>query len=218
LIIRFIVQTIGRDRSGAVWIDASSDVSRPDPSGADQIDVEHEPTDLMLGLFLGHGLVLHCRCSADLPCEVDLVAVEDWEWPASLLASGNRGGREPHGALAGAEQPRQVAGARVLRRWQRAQGWSITRYRDQIQEGDDVALWLAGHDAGVVALGVVTGEVEDVPGVAAPYWTDPADAQAVRMWMPLRLTEVFLDAPITGSTPPSVESGLAVLRSGEFAT
>ena len=77
------------------------------------------------------------------------------------------------------------------------EGWSITRYRDQIQEGDDVALWLAGHDAGVVALGVVTGEVEDVPGVAAPYWTDPADAQAVRMWMPLRLTEVFLDAPIT---------------------
>lgn len=33
------------------------------------------------------------------------------------------------------------------------EGWSVTRYRDQIQEGDDVALWLAGRDAGVVALG-----------------------------------------------------------------
>ena len=42
--------------------------------------------------------------------------------------------------------------------------WSITRYRDQIQEGDDVALWLAGHDGGVVALGTVTGAVEDVFG------------------------------------------------------
>lgn len=42
--------------------------------------------------------------------------------------------------------------------------WSITRYRDQVQEGDDVALWLAGRDAGVVALGVVTGAVEDVRG------------------------------------------------------
>jgi predicted RNA-binding protein with PUA-like domain len=75
--------------------------------------------------------------------------------------------------------------------------WSITRYRDQIQEGDDVALWLAGHDAGVVALGVVTGDVEDVEGDDDPYWTDPADAQAVRTRMPLRLAEVFLDAPIT---------------------
>jgi hypothetical protein len=35
--------------------------------------------------------------------------------------------------------------------------WSITRYRDQIQEGDDVALWLAGREAGVVALGTATG-------------------------------------------------------------
>jgi uncharacterized protein DUF3883/EVE domain-containing protein len=77
------------------------------------------------------------------------------------------------------------------------EGWSITRYRDQIQEGDDVALWLAGRDAGVVALGVVTGDVEDVVGDDDPYWTDPVDAQAVRMQMPLRLHEVFLDAPIT---------------------
>jgi hypothetical protein len=76
-------------------------------------------------------------------------------------------------------------------------GWSITRYRDQIQEGDDVALWLSGRDAGVVALGVVTGDVEDVVGLDDSYWTDPADAEAVRMWMPLRLTEVFLDAPMT---------------------
>jgi predicted RNA-binding protein with PUA-like domain len=77
------------------------------------------------------------------------------------------------------------------------ESWSITRYRDQIQEGDDVALWLAGPDAGVVALGVVTGDVEDVPGDDDPYWTDRADAEAVRMRMPLRLTEVFLDAPVT---------------------
>jgi predicted RNA-binding protein with PUA-like domain len=77
------------------------------------------------------------------------------------------------------------------------ESWSITRYRDQIQKGDDVALWLAGRDAGVVALGVVTGEVEDVPGADDSYWADPADAAAVRMSMPLRLTEVFLDAPIT---------------------
>jgi predicted RNA-binding protein with PUA-like domain len=77
------------------------------------------------------------------------------------------------------------------------ESWSITRYRDQIQQGDDVALWLSGREAGVVALGVVTGDVEDVVGDDGPYWTDPADAHAVRMRMPLRLTEAFLDAPVT---------------------
>jgi predicted RNA-binding protein with PUA-like domain len=76
--------------------------------------------------------------------------------------------------------------------------WSITRYRDQIQEGDDVALWLAGRDAGVVGLGTVTGPVEDVfGGDIDPYWVRREDANAVRMRMPLRLNELFLDDPVT---------------------
>jgi hypothetical protein len=40
-IIPMIIQTIGRDSSGAVWTDKASNVSRPDPSGAIQIDAEH---------------------------------------------------------------------------------------------------------------------------------------------------------------------------------
>jgi hypothetical protein len=35
-----ITQTIGLDPSGAVWTDEASNVSRLDPSGADQIDAE----------------------------------------------------------------------------------------------------------------------------------------------------------------------------------
>jgi hypothetical protein len=46
LIIRLIIQTILLDPSGAAWTDDPSNVSRPDPSGADQIDVEHQATDL----------------------------------------------------------------------------------------------------------------------------------------------------------------------------
>jgi hypothetical protein len=41
LIIPMIIQTIGLDPSGAVWTDEASNVSRPDPSGAIQIDAEH---------------------------------------------------------------------------------------------------------------------------------------------------------------------------------
>jgi hypothetical protein len=41
LIIRLIIQTIRRDPSGAVWTDGASNVSRPDPPGAVQVDAEH---------------------------------------------------------------------------------------------------------------------------------------------------------------------------------
>ena len=44
--ICLIIQTIRRDPSGSLWIDAASNMSGPDPSGADQVDVDHEATDL----------------------------------------------------------------------------------------------------------------------------------------------------------------------------
>jgi hypothetical protein len=49
LIIPVIIQTIRLDPSRSVWIDRASNVSRPDPSGTDQIDVEHQATDLAVG-------------------------------------------------------------------------------------------------------------------------------------------------------------------------
>jgi hypothetical protein len=53
LIIRLIIQTIGLDRSGSDQIDDPSNVSRPDPSGADQIDAEHQATDLAVAASRG---------------------------------------------------------------------------------------------------------------------------------------------------------------------
>src|SRR4029450_3209903 len=38
-----------RERSGSVWIDGALNVSRPDRSGADQIDAEHQATELAVG-------------------------------------------------------------------------------------------------------------------------------------------------------------------------
>jgi hypothetical protein len=46
LIIRLIIQMIRRN---PFWIDGASNVSSLDPSGADQIDAEHQPTDLAVG-------------------------------------------------------------------------------------------------------------------------------------------------------------------------
>lgn len=49
LIIPMIIQTILLDPSEAVWTDIASDVSRPDPSGVNQSDVEHRATDVVVG-------------------------------------------------------------------------------------------------------------------------------------------------------------------------
>ena len=49
LIIRLIIHTIRRDRTRSDQIDEALNVSRPDPSGADQIDAEHQATDLAVG-------------------------------------------------------------------------------------------------------------------------------------------------------------------------
>ena len=52
LIIRLIIQTILLHPSRAIWTDEASNVSRPDPSGADQIDAEHQTTDLAVGVLI----------------------------------------------------------------------------------------------------------------------------------------------------------------------
>ena len=55
--MRLIIQTIRQDPSGSVWTDEASNVSRPDRSGADQIDAEHQATDLVHMEFVEPGRV-----------------------------------------------------------------------------------------------------------------------------------------------------------------
>jgi hypothetical protein len=53
LIIRLIIQTILLDPSGAVWTDSASNVSRPDPSEAIQVDAEHPTRNRKVVDFFG---------------------------------------------------------------------------------------------------------------------------------------------------------------------
>jgi hypothetical protein len=55
LIIRLIIHTILLDPSRAVWTDEASNVSSLDPSGSDQIDAEHQATDLAVGVRIPRG-------------------------------------------------------------------------------------------------------------------------------------------------------------------
>jgi hypothetical protein len=97
LIIRLIIQSIRRDRSGSVWIDDPSNVSRPDPSGADQIDAEHQATDLMPERRQGRPLVHERAAGATAPLRSVGLYVAHRAGPRrGLLATSSRH-RPPHG-------------------------------------------------------------------------------------------------------------------------
>ena len=63
LILRLIIQTIRRDLSGSVQIDEASNLSSLDPSGPDQIDAEHQATDLAVMEFVAWGVAVGYRLS-----------------------------------------------------------------------------------------------------------------------------------------------------------
>ena len=81
LIIPMIIQMIGLYPLGAVWTDEASNVSRPDRSGADQIDAERQATDLAVGVRIPRGAhqsprseATFAHSGADLrPVQTDLV-------------------------------------------------------------------------------------------------------------------------------------------------
>jgi hypothetical protein len=59
LIVPLIIQTILPDPFGSGWTDETPNLSRPDTSGADQIDTEHQATELRLVMLIAHSPV--CR-------------------------------------------------------------------------------------------------------------------------------------------------------------
>jgi hypothetical protein len=65
LIIPLIIQTIRLDPSRSDQIDEASNVSRPDPTGSDQSDVEHQATDLAVG---GSNPSRRAKCAGQRCC------------------------------------------------------------------------------------------------------------------------------------------------------
>jgi predicted RNA-binding protein with PUA-like domain len=69
--------------------------------------------------------------------------------------------------------------------------WSVGRYRDEFQAGDDIVLWISGKEAGVYGFGRVTGSAVWFDGDADDdYWEDSEDAGRGRWVMPIALTTV----------------------------
>ncbi|MGK5681906.1 EVE domain-containing protein [Actinoplanes sp. URMC 104] len=77
--------------------------------------------------------------------------------------------------------------------------WTVRRYQDRIEAGDDVVLWHSGRDGGVVAVGTVTEGPHDGVITVVLHGTPPVARDT------LRADERFRDAPIlrmpAGSNP-----------------
>jgi predicted RNA-binding protein with PUA-like domain len=72
-------------------------------------------------------------------------------------------------------------------------GWSVSRYLDDIREGDRVVFWISGRQAGVYALGEVVGPPQS--GTSDPAYTGH-DGPAWDMFVPIDLTVELWDTPI----------------------
>jgi hypothetical protein len=75
--------------------------------------------------------------------------------------------------------------------------WSVVQSFDEMQVGDDVALWITGDERGVYAVGRITGAPSLVSG--DPYWVDEADRSRQRMSVPVEFDVDLIDAPILAS-------------------
>lgn len=74
------------------------------------------------------------------------------------------------------------------------ENWSVSRYLDDMAEGDDAALWVAGEKRGVYAVGVIAGAPHD--GTGSDYWVDEQDGARRREYIPLDLHTDLSDKPL----------------------
>jgi len=82
--------------------------------------------------------------------------------------------------------------------------WTVTRHRDEMRPGDTVLLWLSGPNAGIYAIGELTGvpaEQRYQPGDEnRPAWLETEPTEAMSVWrVPFRYTRI-LPEPIRKAT------------------
>jgi hypothetical protein len=76
--------------------------------------------------------------------------------------------------------------------------WTISRHLEEIDAGDRFVLWVGGDNAGVYAIGAVTGSANFTQMTGDPYWKKPPKG-AVHA-VPLTVERYLFDVPITKAT------------------
>jgi len=97
----------------------------------------------------------------------------------------------------------------------RVDSWSVKRFLDEPQLGDEVVIWSTGsaRKRGVTAVGRVTGRTYQASGVTDGHWANPQDAAKRHHWLPIEIT-TLLPRPVLAidlRTDPRF-SGATILR------
>ena len=77
------------------------------------------------------------------------------------------------------------------------EGWSVVQHLQNLNQGDDIALWVTGADRGIYAIGTIKGEPAGASG--DEYWVEDTDRRRPRSFVPLRFTTDLTQSPILGS-------------------
>ncbi|AFY37419.1 Uncharacterized protein family UPF0310 [[Leptolyngbya] sp. PCC 7376] len=77
--------------------------------------------------------------------------------------------------------------------------WLVTRYRDKVQPGDGVLIWVAGPNAGIYAIATVmtTPEILRPDDIAdLDYWTEPIRIRTTKARTTIRFFRKLLGQPL----------------------
>ena len=77
------------------------------------------------------------------------------------------------------------------------QSWSVVRHLNELEIGDDIALWITGSNRGVYAVGSVW--VQSSLDSGGAYWVDEADQSRQRKFVPVRFDVDLMSHPILGA-------------------
>jgi hypothetical protein len=76
--------------------------------------------------------------------------------------------------------------------------WRVKRYLNELELGDEFALWISGRDSGVYAFGILT-EAPVRERDPDPFWQDRAEGLRMDWRVGIRIEQRLLESPILRS-------------------
>ncbi|HSH77851.1 MAG TPA: EVE domain-containing protein [Herpetosiphonaceae bacterium] len=83
-------------------------------------------------------------------------------------------------------------------RVERDEMWNLRQHHKDVNVYDHVLIWIAGHKAGIYAVGTVTGSPVVTPDTpkGIGYWNDKRDGYRAIARVPVRYNRVLIDRPV----------------------
>lgn len=90
--------------------------------------------------------------------------------------------------------------------------WLVKKYKDRIKPGDQVFIWRAGENAGIVAVCEVLSEPVEMEDDAPELWIGVHKQDTLQIRVSLKVLQKYLDRPLTKAEVQKVTPDLSILR------